>query len=211
MIVLMLFHARYLFNKSQMSGIFPDDWKCARVTPLFKQGESSDLNNYRPISVISVVAKVFGRIVYDQLYNLFNSEEIISKQQSGFRSLHSTVTALLEATDSWAFNIDRGYVNAVVFLDLKKAFNTVDREILLTKMNRCGIQGKTLDWFKSYLTNHTQQCSVKCCLPDFTTLKCGVPQGTILGPLFFLIYVNDLPNCLSFSIPTLRPHYLCWF
>ena len=211
MIVLMLFHARYLFNKPQMSGIFPDDWKCARVTPLFKQGESSDLNNYRPISVISVVAKVFGRIVYDQLYNLLNSEEIISKQQSGFRSLHSTVTALLEATDSWAFNIDRGYVNAVVFLDLKKAFNTVDHEILLTKMNRCGIQGKTLDWFKSYLTNHTQQCSVNGCLPDFTTLKCGVPQGTILCPLLFLIYVNDLTNCLSFSIPILHPHYLCWF
>ena len=125
----MLFHARYLFNKSQMSGIFPDDWKCARVTPLFKQGELSDLNNYRPISVISVVTKVFGRIVYDQLYNLLNSEEIISKQQSSFRSLHSTVTALLEATDSWAFNIDRGYVNVVVFLDLKKAFNTVDHEI----------------------------------------------------------------------------------
>ena len=103
-----------LFNKSLISGIFPDDWKCARVTPLFKQGESSDLNNYRPISVISVAAKVFERIVYDQLYNLLSSEEIISKQQSGFRSLHSTVTALLEATDSWAFNIDRGYVNASV-------------------------------------------------------------------------------------------------
>ena len=109
-----------LFNKSLISGIFPDDWKCARVTPLFKQGESFDLNNYRPISVISVVAKVFERIVYDQLYNFLSSEEIISKQQSGFRSLHSTVTALLEATDSWAFNIDRGYVNAVVFLDLKR-------------------------------------------------------------------------------------------
>ena len=107
-------------NKSLMSGMFPDDWKCARVTPLFKQGESFDLNNYRPISVTSVVAKVFKRIVYDQLYNFLNSEEIISKQQSGFRSLHSTVTALLEATDSWAFNIDRGYVNAVVFLDLKR-------------------------------------------------------------------------------------------
>ena len=109
-----------LFNKSLISGIFPDDWKCARVTPLFKQGESFDLNNYRPISVISVVAKVFERIVYDQLYNFLSSEEIISKQQSGFRSLHSTVTALLEATDSWAFNIDRCYVNAVLFLDLKK-------------------------------------------------------------------------------------------
>ena len=87
--------------------------------------------------------------MYHQLYNFLNNEEIISKQQSGFRSLHSTVTALLEATDSRAFNIDLGYVNAVVFLDLKKAFDTVDHEVLLTKINRCGIQGKTLDWFKS--------------------------------------------------------------
>ena len=90
------------------------------MTPLFKQGESFDLNNYRPISVISVVAKVFEGIVYDQLYNFLNSEEIISRQQSGFRSLHSTVTALREVADSWPFNIDRGYVNGVVFLDLKK-------------------------------------------------------------------------------------------
>jgi len=120
--------------------------------PLFKQGESFDLNNYRPISVISVVAKVFEGIVYDQLYNFLNSEEIISRQQSGFRSLHSTVTALREVADSWPFNIDRGYVNGVVFLDLKKAFDTVDHEILPTKMNRYGIQGKTLVWFKSYTT-----------------------------------------------------------
>ena len=139
--------------------------------------------------------------MYDQLYKFLSTEGIISDQQSGFRSLHSTVSALLFATDSWGFNIDHGYVNAVVFLDLKKAFDTVDHEILLTKMNRYGIQGTSVDWFKSYLTNRTQQCSVNGCLSDFTTLKCGVPQGTILGPLSFLICINDLPNCLSFSIP----------
>ena len=104
-------------------------------------------------------------------------------------------------TVNCAFNIDRGYVNAVVFLDLKKAFDTVDHEILLTKMNRCGIQGKALVWFKSYLSNRTKRCSVNVCLSDFTTLKSGVPQGTILVPLLFLIYINDLPNCLSLSIP----------
>ena len=109
-----------IFNNSLSSGLFPDDWKCARVTPLFKQGERTDVNNYRPISVISIIAKVFERIVYDQLCSFLASEEIITNQQSGFRSLHCTVTALLEATDSWTFDIDPGNVNAVVFLDLKK-------------------------------------------------------------------------------------------
>ena len=100
------------------AGIFPDDWKCAaKVTHLFKQGSSSDMSNYRPISVISVVAKVFERITYNQVYGYLSEHSIISKSQSGFRSIHSTVTALLEATDSWAFDIDRGNVNAVVFLD----------------------------------------------------------------------------------------------
>ena len=88
-----------------------------------------------------------------------------------------------------------------MFLDLKKAFDTVDHEILLTKINRYGIQGTSLDWFKSYLTNRAQRCSVNSCLSDFTTIKCSVPQGTILGPLLFLVYINDIPNCLSFSIP----------
>ena len=93
-----------------------------------------------------------------------------------------------------------------MFLDFKRHSTcTVDHEILPTEMNRCGIQGKTLDWFESYLTNRTQRCSVNGCLSDFTTLKCGVPQGTILGPLLFLIsYINDLPNCLSFSIPRMN-------
>ena len=100
---------------------------------MFKQGEPPDLNNYRPISVISVIAKVFERIIYDQLYNFLTNEDIISNHQLGFRSLRSTATALPEATDDWAFNIDRGNVNVVVFLDLKKAFDTVDHDILLSR------------------------------------------------------------------------------
>ena len=104
-----------IFNCCLTTGIFPDDWKLAKVTPIFKQGDRSDMNNYRPISVISGIAKVFERIIYNQLSSYLSENNILSQYQSGFRSFHSTMTALLEATDNWAFNIDRGYVNAVVF------------------------------------------------------------------------------------------------
>ena len=115
--------------------------------------------------------------------------------------MHSTVTALLEATDSWALDIDRGNVNAVVFLDLKKAFATVNHGVLLGKLSLYGIQESAYDWFKSYLNNRIQKCVVNGSLSKVCSLGCVVPQGTILGPLLFFIYINDLPNCLSFCQP----------
>ena len=116
-----------------------------------------------------------------------SNEDIISTRQSGFRSLHLTVTALLEVTDNWAFKIDRGNVNAMVILDLKKAFDTVDHDIVFSKMNLYRIKGIALDWSRSYLTNRTQRCLVNGSLSRNCSLKGGVPQGTILGPLLFLI------------------------
>ena len=133
-----------------------------------------------------------------------SDHNILSKHQFGFRTIHSTVTALLEATDSWAYNIDIGNVIAVVFLDLKKAFDTVDHHIPLSKLHLYDITGVSHKWFSSYLDNRTQKCMVSGSLSECYTLKCSIPRGTILGPLLFLLYINDLPNCLSHSEPRMN-------
>ena len=122
----------------------PEDWKSARVTTLFKQGDRDDINNYRPISVIPEVVKVFDRIVYEQLHAYLEEHDILCKHQSGFRAIHLTVTTLFEATDSWAYYIDIGNINAAIFLDVKKAFDTIDHEILSSKFDFYGISENSL-------------------------------------------------------------------
>ena len=129
------------------------------------------------------------------------ANNLLSTHQSGFRSLHSTVTSLLKVTDDWAFNIDQGNMNAVVFLDLKKAFDTVDHNILISKLSAYGIRGTSIEWFKSYLSERNQKCFLNDSLSSNRVLLCGIPRGTILGPLLFLLYINDLPNCLMHSQP----------
>ena len=128
---------------------------------------------------------MFERIVYDQFYAYLEEHSIICKYQSGFRSTHSTVTALLEATDTWAYNIDRGKINALVFLDLKKAFDTVDQKILLSKLSHYGICRNAYNWFKSYRENRTQMCSINGSLNNNRSLTCGVPQGRFWGHCYF--------------------------
>ena len=147
----------YIFNLSLSKGVFPQDFKVAKVTPLFKSGSRDQVGNYRPISVLPIVAKVFEKEVHKQLYKYLTDNNLLHPSQHGFRRKRSTQTALIKVVDNWLTNIDKGQVTAVVFLDLAKAFDTVKHNILVRKLETLGVTGSDLDWFSSYLDNRQRQ------------------------------------------------------
>ena len=188
-----------LFNISMSLGIFPDEWKIARVAPIYKDGSEDENSNYRPISVLPVISRLFEKLVYDQFYGFLNVNKLLFSQQSSFRLLHSVLTCLLKCTNDWYLNLENSEYTAVTFIDLKKAFDTVNHDILIQKLEHYGVKNKEIRWFRSYLTNRKQCCKVNGQLSDLESITTGVPQGSCLGPLLFIIYVNDLHFSLRHS------------
>ena len=187
-----------LINLSISRGIVPDKLKIARVIPIFKGEDEQLVQNYRPISVLPFFSKKFGKIVATYVIEFLEDYSVFYNYQFGFRKSHAIITLVERVSKA----LDMGKYVVGVFLDLKKAFDTVDHTILLRKLEQYGIRGKTLRWFESYLSNRTQYVEYNNSKSDTKIITYGVPQGSILGPLLFIIYMNDFSRSsdLLFSI-----------
>ena len=189
----------YIFNLSLSQEKFISNFKHAKIILLFKKGSAKDVSNCRPISLLSCFSKILEKLVYNRLYSFLDKSNAINEHQFGFRKKHSTsyLTSLLTASIATSFENKMNTLG--IFLDLSKVFDTINHKILLNKLHHYGIRGTVYNWFKSYLIGRSQQVDYNSYISNIRTISSSVPQGSILGPLLFIIYVNDFPNCLKFS------------
>ena len=194
----------HVINISLKYGTVPDAMKKARVIPIFKNnGSNRIMKNYRPVSLLPVFSKILERIVYNRLFKYLNKHILLAISQYGFREGLSTELAILELQDRICNIISKGSCCAGIFMDLSKAFDTLDHTILLAKLEHYGVRGLALQWFKSYLHNRCQYVQLNDNMSSTLKLTCGVPQGSILGPILFLLYINDLAHIKINGVPIL--------
>ena len=183
-----------VINESLKTGIFPDKLKIAKVIPVYKKGEDNVFNNYRPISLLPSISKIFETVIYKQLYEHIQVHNILTDSQYGFRKSHSTEYTAIELVDRIMRALDKKKIPFNIYIDLSKAFDMIDHQTIFTKLSYYGIQNLALNLLKNYLTNRKQYCDFKGTHSTLLPIRKGVPQGSILGPLLFSIYINDFIN-----------------
>ena len=190
----------HLVTLSIMNSKFPQSWKFSKVIPLHKKEDVLERKNYSHVAILSPVSKVLEKIIYEEIYSYFSSNKLFHPNLHGYRKHRSTQTALLQMYNRWVQAASGDKLSAVVLLDLSAAFDLVDPELLLQKLKVYGFEDDVLCWVKSYLTNRCQAVWIDHALSDALPCKVGVPQGSNLGPLLFLIFYNDLPFSLDCAV-----------
>ena len=181
-----------LFNESIITGVFPSILRSARIVPIFKKGNCESVQNYRPISILSFTSKLFEKLMYKRLISFLSMNEVLVDNQFGFRKGFSTSDAIVQFLDSIYNDLNSNCSSIAVFLDFTKAFETVNHGILLRKLNHYGVRGVANAWFKSYLYNRSQYVSLNGVTSSIQLTNISVPQGSVLGPLLFILYINDM-------------------